>query len=100
MDLIKSAYCILLPEGATPQNLLSPSCHPMNIFLDPPLERCNTSISPKAELKVKVFLNVGHQKGSEVETSVTSAAAKLTGKFSDLINLKVCVGFSHSLVLI
>ena len=70
-----------------------------------------TLISPKAELKVHVFLNVGHQQG-KVVTSGTSvkihfptwfrslvincAVAKLTGIFSDIFNLKDCVGFSDS----
>ena len=31
-----------------------------------------TSISPKAELKVHVFVNVGHQQGCKVVTSGTS----------------------------
>ena len=31
-----------------------------------------TSISPKAEFKVHVFLNVGHQRGCKVVTSGTS----------------------------
>ena len=65
------------------------------------------------QLKVHVYLNVGHQRGCKVVTSATSVklnvflrslfihctSAELTGIFSDIMNLKDCVGFSDSLVL-
>ena len=73
-----------------------------------------TLISPKAELKVHVFLNVGQQRVCKVVTSGTfvknlptslrslfihCAAAELTGILSDIMNLKDRVGFSDSRVL-
>ena len=77
------------------------------------LERCNTSISTNAELKVHVSLNVGHQQVCKVVISGTSvkindflrslfihcAAVELTGIFSDIMNRKDYVRFSDSLVL-
>ena len=49
-------------------------------------------ISPKAELKVHVFLNVGHQQGCKVVTSATSVKINIIK-----INIEVVTIFIHSL---
>ena len=44
-------------------------------------------------------LGADSRKGATVSLFINLAAAELTGIFSDIMNLKDCVGFSDSLVL-